>query len=215
MHSASVVELSYAHSRWARMRFASDLRKKIIDDYYLCSCSRVVWRSLPNGMPSNGFPQRRESRQSNGAGAAGYERFWCRPVPTPWWWVGALGNAGDYLKLHSIKGVRYTWLSYSWLHPELTMKRSLLPDGWATVCAVCRAPVGENATVNLGSSRLTSCSGSGVGPTFRDRLLGTKLKFMMIQTISIIPTLSCEDVLRPCSGAGVVTSFRGSRLPAD
>ena len=197
------------------MRFASDLRKKIIDDYYLCSCSRVVWRSLPNGMPSNGFPQRRESRQSNGAGAAGYERFWCRPVPTPWWWVGALGNAGDYLKLRSIKGVRYTWLSYSWLHPELTMKRSLLPDGWATVCAVCRAPVGENATVNLGSSRLTSCSGCGVGPTFRDRLLGTKLKFMMIQTISIIPTLSCEDVLHPCSGAGVVTSFRGSRLPAD
>lgn len=143
------------------MRFASDLRKKIIDDYYLCSCSRVVWRSLPNGMPSNGFPQRRELRQSNGAGAAGYERFWCRPVPTPWWWVGALGNAGDYLKLRSIKGVRYTWLSYSWLHPELTMKRSLLPDGWATVCAVCRAPVGENATVNLGSSRLTSCSGCG------------------------------------------------------
>jgi len=36
------------------------------------------------------------------------------------------GNAGDYLKLRSIKGVRYTWLSYSWLHPELTMKRSLL-----------------------------------------------------------------------------------------
>jgi 2-polyprenyl-3-methyl-5-hydroxy-6-metoxy-1,4-benzoquinol methylase len=98
------------------------------------------------------------------------------------------------------------------------------PDGSATACAVCHAPVGQDAAVRLGKSRLTACRECGSWTYFPRPTPAEQARihddseyfdhpyFELRRRVTPAQRRRCRDIFSRLSAACGLTQLRGQRL---